>query len=145
MYSYYDGVSTIEVDSWFPVMPYFKASELACKGSGDVHIDPSLAIHLPYLRHVWGKPLIITSGCRSPEHNESVGGHPNSLHLTSNPKHPTDGCAAVDISRYGWSEEEVKNFTALAAEYGWNYGVANTFIHIDRGQDFGISARSWTY
>lgn len=133
------------IDRDFEVIPYFKAYELACQGTGNIQIDRALAIHLPLLRHTWGKPLNITSACRTPEHNEKVGGHPNSLHLTKNPKYSTTGCAAVDIATRRWTEEQKKDFCTLAAELGWNYGVANTFIHVDRGQDHGISPRSWTY
>jgi len=129
----------------FEVIPYFKAYELACQGTGVIQLDRMLALHLPVLRSKWNKPLNLTSACRTPKHNEKVGGHPNSLHLTENPKYETSGCVAVDIATRTWSDAEKKDFCDLAWDLGWNYGVANTFIHVDRGQDFGISARNWTY
>lgn len=121
----------------FEVMPYFTAGEMACQGTGVIKIDPMLQIHLPYLREAWGKPLIINSGCRTPEHNAKVGGHKNSFHLTENPKYQTKGCAAVDISWRGWDQEVRESFVTMAQNYGWNVGIASTFVHIDRGQDYG--------
>lgn len=127
------------------IIPYFTRSELACQGTGELKLSTVLKITLPYLRYKWGKPLIVTSGCRSPEHNRKIGGHPNSLHLTENPKYKTNGCAAVDISTRRWSEEEKEEFIKLITSLGWNYGVASTFIHVDRGQDFGKGFTTWTY
>lgn len=40
------------------------------------------------LRLAYGKPMIVSSGYRPPEHNAKVGGAPNSCHLT---------CEAVDF------------------------------------------------
>lgn len=34
------------------------------------------------LRLTYGKPMIVSSGYRPPEHNKKVGGAPNSCHLT---------------------------------------------------------------
>lgn len=39
-------------------------------------------------RLLYGKPMIVSSGYRPPEHNKRVGGAPNSSHLT---------CEAVDF------------------------------------------------
>lgn len=127
------------------VIPYFTRGELACQGTGELKLSTALKINLPYLRWKWGKPLIVTSGCRAPAHNTKIGGHPNSLHLTENKKYNTNGCAAVDISWRNWSQEERDSFVALAKELDWNIGIATTFVHIDRGQDFGKPYTEWTY
>ena len=143
---YYDGndySTLVELD--FPVMPYFKAHELATRDTSEIRLDTYLCIHLPWLRHTWGKPLILNSACRTTKHNADVGGNVNSFHLMHNPKYNTTGCAAVDIAWKAWSEEKRKDFVALVAELGWNYGTASTFIHIDRGQDHGKPPLTWTY
>lgn len=44
---------------------------------------------LNQFRSVYGKPMIVTSGYRTPEHNASVGGAPNSAHIF---------CMAADFS-----------------------------------------------
>lgn len=42
-----------------------------------------LLIAVNKLREIWGKPMLVTSGLRSPEHNKLIGGAPSSAHLTA--------------------------------------------------------------
>lgn len=60
---------------------HFKAEELQCKGTGQVKPNTELLAVLELIRQVFDKPVIITSGYRSPEHNKKVGGAPNSKHI----------------------------------------------------------------
>lgn len=56
-----------------------------------LNLEHNLAIlldRLNILRGIWGKPMIVTSGFRSPEHNTAIGGAKNSAHLF---------CQAADI------------------------------------------------
>jgi uncharacterized protein YcbK (DUF882 family) len=46
-----------------------------------VRISPPLLFRLEALRAMWGRPIIITSGYRCPEHNVWVKGSPRSLHM----------------------------------------------------------------
>lgn len=131
--------------SWTSSIPFFEASELACQGTGALLLDVHLAVHLPYLRLKWGRPLSLTSACRSPEHNLSEGGHPRSLHLTDNPVHPTNGCAAVDVYWESWREADQLAFAKLAWSLGWAVGLHDTFCHIDRRVDFGLKQRVYLY
>lgn len=135
----------IQVSPVMQILPYFKAYELMDPEYLVVNVGTYLQIHLPYLRHTWGKPLSVNSGCRTPSYNKRIGGHPNSFHLTYNAKYKTDGCEAVDIRTRGWTKEERDDFYNLAKDLGWNIGVADTFIHIDRGQDYGKPFTTWTY
>lgn len=62
---------------------HFSRSEFACHcGCGLARIDLGLLTGLELLRELNGGKIVITSGCRCPEHNLKVGGAPASLHLT---------------------------------------------------------------
>ena len=69
--------------------PNFSASEIACRGTGAIKINTEAMDKLQALRDRLGKPLIVRSAYRSPEHNRAVGGATRSKHL--------DG-AAFDIA-----------------------------------------------
>ena len=64
------------------ITEHFKVKEFACKdGSPIVFVDEYLAILLNILRDTIKKPVIITSGYRTPEHNKKVGGAKYSFHM----------------------------------------------------------------
>ena len=50
------------------------------QGSGQM-MSEDLILILESVRNELGKPVVITSGYRTPAHNEKVGGKPNSSHL----------------------------------------------------------------
>ena len=54
--------------------PSFKVREFGCKGSDVVLIDDELVVLLQCIREHFGKPVHITSGYRTKEHNVAVGG-----------------------------------------------------------------------
>lgn len=127
-------------------IPYFSEAELRCKGTGIIKLDPRFADALPKLREAWGKPLSPNSVCRSPEHNKAVGGHPNSLHLTENPKWPTFGTMACDIRWRDWKLEDQQSFAELALSMGWRVGLHDGFCHLDRLLDIAPgSAKLFLY
>ena len=126
-------------------MKYFSDRELMCKGSGIILLDPVFERELPLLREACGFPLIPTSVCRSPEHTKLVKGHPNSLHLTINPKHKTNGCCAADIRWNDWDNAKKLAFARLAYSMGWSIGLHNTFIHIDRRDCAGLPQAVFLY
>ncbi len=78
-----------------------------------------LANRLQAIRDLLGKPVMITSGYRSPEHNQRVGGALHSYH--------TRGMAA-DIEVPGMSPQAVQAFLA-----NWSGGLGGytTHTHVD--------------
>ena len=74
----------------------FSYAELACKATGVVQLAAGWADALKSLRLAFGRPMIVTSCCRSIEHNVRIGGHPRSLHLMQS-AHGLDGTAAIDV------------------------------------------------
>ena len=61
--------------------PNFSPAEIACRGTGKLLINEPALDKLQALRERLGKPLIVRSAYRSPEHNRAVGGATRSKHL----------------------------------------------------------------
>jgi hypothetical protein len=123
---------------------YFTEDELRCKGSGELNLAPGFLGMLIHLRTWVARPLIVTSCCRSKEHNTAVGGHPKSLHLTQNER-SINGTMAIDISTTEWSLEVLEEFENDARAAGWSVGIAKTFIHLDARILLGRSRGDFTY
>ncbi len=105
----------------------FTDKELACPGSGKCEMNPVFLEALQEVRDTVGRPFIITSGYRSPEHNKKVGGAKHSKHVL--------GCA-VDISIQGWSGSDIHRLihtiTSLDSKYGGSgIGIYPSWIHFD--------------
>lgn len=104
--------------------PNFTPEEMACRGSGTVHMDPAFMDRLQDLRNALGFPFIVSSAYRTPEYDRSVGGagvHPMGR--------------AVDIRVYG---SRAFLIVARAKFFGFTgVGMAqkgprgNRFIHLD--------------
>ena len=107
------------------VSPNFKLKEFECRdGSHQVVLHSELLEKLQALRSALGRPVIINSGYRNPEHNKRVGGSPTSLHMQG---------MAADIRVPGMSPQELAK---AAREVGFR-GIGNytTFLHVDIRQD----------
>jgi zinc D-Ala-D-Ala carboxypeptidase len=126
-------------------IPYFARHELMCKGSGMIRLDKRFADALVSLRREWGKPLMLNSVCRSPEHNKKVGGAANSYHLTVHPSRPTNGTMAADVNWANWTKERRIDFARFAWQRGWSVGLHEGFIHIDRRKDIGVQQIVFLY
>lgn len=104
-------------------MKYFKREELECKcGCGFDTIDYELATALDDVREHFGKPTIVTSGCRCEIHNASVGGADNSTHKFGQ---------GADIKVKGVKASAVYKY--LAKKYKGKYGVGrySSWTHVD--------------
>jgi zinc D-Ala-D-Ala carboxypeptidase len=109
--------------------PNFSPAEIACRGTGQIKLHPEALDKLQALRDRLGKPLIIRSAYRSPEHNRTVGGAKASKHM--------DG-TAFDIAM---SNHDPVAFEAAAREVGFRgfgFYPRSGFIHVDLGP-----ARQW--
>ena len=99
----------------------FEKREMQCKcGCGKVIFDPDLIRKLDALREDLGRPIIINSGYRCEQHNQNVGGSPNSQHLYGK---------AADIRCTGITPEALARY---AGKYGFD-GIADdcSGIHVD--------------
>ena len=109
--------------------PNFSPAEIACRGTGQIKLHPEALDKLQALRDRLGKPLIVRSAYRSPEHNRAVGGARASKHM--------DG-TAFDIAM---TNHDPVAFEAAAREVGFlgfGFYARSGFIHVDVG-----NARQW--
>jgi hypothetical protein len=107
----------------------FSPAEIACRGTGSICIQPAALDKLQALRDRLGKPLIVRSAYRSPEHNRAVGGARASKHMEG---------TAFDIAM---SNHDPAAFEAAARAVGFQgFGTypRSGFMHVDLGP-----ARRW--
>jgi len=115
---------------------YFNYSEFDSpdvQGSGQM-MDKTLLEMLDEVRDKFDKPIHITSGFRTPAHNEAVGGVETSSHLKG---------LAVDIA----CKKSTDRFDLINCllDVGFSrIGVGNAFIHADIDQD-KTQGVIWTY
>ena len=101
----------------------FRRHEFACRcGCGFATVDAELLAVLDALRDEINRPLMITSGCRCPDHNRRVGGRPESKHLQG---------IAADVLANGVPPKDI--YQHLAAIYPASYGlILYTWgVHVD--------------
>lgn len=109
-------------------MKFFKLEEFSAKDANGQRIPgtggnmrASTLVKCDVLRELYGKPLIVASGYRTPERNAQVGGVKNSSHLQG---------YAVDWKNI--SDEEMIAFLDAAWDAGWRrFGIMATSIHTD--------------
>jgi zinc D-Ala-D-Ala carboxypeptidase len=117
-------------------LKYFKHEEFA---SPDVphsgsYMDDDFLSMLDNAREIAGIPFKINSGYRTIEHNDKVGGKPNSSHIVGK---------AVDIAIKGSRERWI--ILEALMQSGFNrFGLAKTFIHVD-SDDYKDPNVVWTY
>lgn len=106
---------------------YFDTKEFESKDGakspfGETVVKPELVHLLNRIRERFGKPIIVNSAYRSPEHNADVGGVANSYHVQG---------LAADIRPE--SQDDLDDLQDLCLELVSNGGVGlyDTFVHID--------------
>jgi zinc D-Ala-D-Ala carboxypeptidase len=125
--TFYRHWRDVPVDTWR--WPNFSPAEIACRGTGKLLINGPALDKLQALRNRLGKPLIVRSAYRSPEHNRAVGGAKRSKHMEG---------AAFDIAM---TNHDPAAFEAAAREVGFlgfGFYSRSGFMHVDLGP-----ARQW--
>jgi len=109
--------------------PNFSPAEIACRGTDELLINEPALDKLQALRDRLGKPLILRSAYRSPEHNRAVKGAPQSKHM--------DG-AAFDIAMANHDPVAFEAVARAVCFLGFGFCPRAGFMHIDLGP-----ARVW--
>lgn len=102
-------------------------------GSGN-QMNFDFTSKLDLARETAGIPFSITSGFRTVDHNNDVGGVIDSAHLTGN---------AADIACMG-SRQRYLIVSALQEAGFTRIGIANSFIHVDNDPNKPSNV-IWTY
>ena len=102
----------------------FSPAEIACRGTGQLKLHPEALDKLQALRDRLGKPLIVRSAYRSPEHNHAVGGAKASKHM--------DG-TAFDIAMANHDPAAFEAAARAVGFLGFGYYPRSGFMHIDLG------------
>lgn len=103
---------------------HFAPHEMADPQTGEIKVAVALMDQLDALRAAIGKPLHITSGYRSPEHNRAVEGKKGSKHLLGQ---------AADISMVGHDPKQFYETAQDAGFLGFGFYPTQRFMHIDLG------------
>jgi hypothetical protein len=107
----------------------FSPAEIACRGTDKLLINAPALDKLQALRDRLGKPLILRSAYRSPEHNRAVDGSPQSKHM--------DG-AAFDIAMSNHDPVAFEAAARAVGFLGFGFYPRSGFMHVDLGP-----AREW--
>ncbi len=147
------GRPLIDLTSWIDAdlsewrWPHFSPRELAERsskwdeGRSPLRIDVHFLDRLEALRMAFAKPLVVTSGYRSPEYNRRVSG--------TGPSGPHTTGRAVDIGIYGRAA-----FVLLDASLAHGFSgiglqqkgpVSSRFIHLDDLPNSQTRKRPWIW
>ena len=120
--------------------PYknFKPEEFACTHCGAIGIDERVVAKLQQLRDAYGKPIVVTSGYRCPE-------HPAEKHKSEPGTHALGLAADISCSR-----GDAYQLLKLALELNFKgIGVqqkgAGRFLHLDVAEDGFTRPTVWSY
>jgi uncharacterized protein YcbK (DUF882 family) len=122
--------------------PYFSQKELASPDTGDHHMNADFMMKLIALREDYNAPMIVSSGYRTPEHNDSVSS------TGSNGPHTFGKAVDVVIDR-----GKAHKLLTLALDHGFTgIGIKQNgegrFLHIDdlgNHETAGPRPTIWSY
>lgn len=124
-------------------LEFFQKKEFDCRcGCGRNEMDPDFLKKLDDLRRRLGFPLVVTSGYRCPDHNESVS--------TTGRDGPHTTGRAVDFGIMGY---KAKRLLTQASLGGWMTGLGvnqkgphnKRFIHLDDLESERTRPNVWSY
>lgn len=127
---------------------FFTVEEFECPTAHIVQLQKGFIQELEEFRADCNFPFVVTSGCRTTDHNDwlirrGLPASPNSLHLIKNPKYKTD-TIAFDMARP--PGPRLHKLIKVGTERGWSFGIAKTFIHCDLRAKFTSRPRTiYTY
>ena len=102
---------------------YFTRKEFQCScGCGFDTVDYELMMVLNDVREWFDAPVTVTSGCRCPSHNKTIGGAENSIHMTGK---------AADIVVKGIEPRIVADYLEDKYENKYGIGRYSGWVHID--------------
>lgn len=104
--------------------PDFSPAEIACRGTGKLMMNEPALDMLQTLRDWLGKPLIVRSAYRSPEHNRAVGGATRSKHMNG---------AAFDIAMSNHDPVAFEAAARAVGFLGFGFYPRSSFMHVDLG------------
>lgn len=94
----------------------------------DTVVKRELIVMLNAIRSRYGRPIVVNSGYRSPEHNAAIGGVSNSQHVLG---------TAADVRPLNANMSDLPELQAICDEMNPHGGVGfyDTFVHVDvRGE-----------
>lgn len=116
------------VENYWDTVKHFRKSEFACKCGGrycngfPVEMEKQVVEALDAIREYAGSPVIVSSGIRCKNHNNSVGGVSNSYHLFGR---------AVDFTVSGYSAQTTINIVnTLGLKPTELYAIDSAYVHI---------------
>ncbi|MBZ0130614.1 MAG: DUF882 domain-containing protein [Rhodobacteraceae bacterium] len=120
--TFYDHWRDVPEGTWH--WPNFSPAEIACRGTGKLLVNEPALDKLQALRDRLGKPLIVRSAYRSPEHNRAVGGAKRSKHMIG---------AAFDIAMTNHDPVTFEAAARAVGFEGFGFYPRSGFIHVDLG------------
>ncbi|MEZ5935808.1 MAG: D-Ala-D-Ala carboxypeptidase family metallohydrolase [Alphaproteobacteria bacterium] len=120
--------------------PHFLPSEMACSQTDELLVVPAFMDWLEGVRHVFGQPMVVTSGYRTAAHQERLTGRATGAHV--------DGMA-VDVLISGQAAHRLAKIALSQGAQG--IGVCQTgprdqrYLHLDCWVKAPAGLRPWIW